>query len=208
MSTPSSTKPSVESVLGKLREVLTTLSLTDTSAALETELESRLVDPTAAVLGQLASRVDKILGPPSAVSCTPTIQQPTASFDAEPSVSTTIPFSEMLLPDTWYLPAGSTGRNTDFTGQDSIALFEWLRMSDSNGVMLRKQRGRGTPQSEAVFHEPPVMSEDQANTLAMVQLPVLYNPFMNGLEDERELQLTPGSMIAGRCALRVRSGLN
>ena len=68
---------------------------------------------------------------------------------------------------------------------------------------LRQRRGVGTPQQRVVFHDPPPMPEPMASSLAFISLPLLYNPNVNGLEDQSELHLPVGALVAGRC---VREG--
>jgi len=71
---------------------------------------------------------------------------------------------------------------------------------------LRQRRGVGTPQQRVVFHDPPPMPEPMASSLAFISLPLLYNPNVNGLEDQSELHLPVGALVAGRYRIAANIG--
>eukprot|EP00966_Prymnesium_polylepis_P140390 3242938-Prymnesium_polylepis.1 len=66
-----------------------------------------------------------------------------------------------------------------------------------NEDAYRKRRSRDH-MSRVVFHDPPPMTSDKARKLAHIALPVLYNPHINGLEDNADLPLEVGSIIVER----------
>ena len=65
-----------------------------------------------------------------------------------------------------------------------------------NEETYRKRRNRDH-MNRVVFHDPPPMP-DKARKLAHIALPVLYNPHINGLEDNAELPLEVGQVIVER----------
>jgi len=66
-----------------------------------------------------------------------------------------------------------------------------------NEETYRKRRSRDH-MSRVVFHDPPPMSSDKSRKLAHISLPVLYNPYVNGLEDNADLPLDVGSVLVER----------
>ena len=70
--------------------------------------------------------------------------------------------------------------------------------TESDTLLLRRQRGRSAQQSCVVFREGVPMSDEQANAVERLDLPLLYNPHIRGLEDSPELALENGTLIAGR----------
>ena len=70
--------------------------------------------------------------------------------------------------------------------------------SEDDSQVLRRQRGRSAQQSCVVFREGLPMSDEQAKAVARLELPLLYNPYVRGLEDSPELNLDPDTLIAGR----------
>jgi len=63
---------------------------------------------------------------------------------------------------------------------------------------LRKRFGEGTPQQRVLFHDPPKMRSQHEADLACVSLPVIFNPHVNGLEDDSEVQIDVNTVIIGR----------
>ena len=70
--------------------------------------------------------------------------------------------------------------------------------TDEEASALRKQRTRSAQQSCVVFREGKPMSEAQQRTIETLALPMLYNPFIRGLEDSPELVVSEGTVLAGR----------
>ena len=66
-----------------------------------------------------------------------------------------------------------------------------------NEETYRKRRNRDH-MNRVVFHDPPPMSSDKARKLAHISLPVLYNPHINGLEDNADLPLEVGQVLVER----------
>ena len=79
-----------------------------------------------------------------------------------------------------------------------LALIERLRVPDDAAREYRMRRGTRSAVDAIVFHEPPTMSEEQKGALMTIQLPVCFNPTINGLEEEREFRIPSGSFVAGR----------
>ena len=100
--------------------------------------------------------------------------------------------------DTWLRPPGSTGIERDLETQTPLVLFNRLGMNRDDGSTYRAHRGRRTAQDEVVFHEPPAMSSAQENSLIHMNLLLIYNPNVNGLEEVSDLPTTAGTVIAGR----------
>jgi len=63
---------------------------------------------------------------------------------------------------------------------------------------LRKRHGTGTPQQRVLFHDRPEMPSAHKADLAFLSLPIVYNPHVNGLEDDAELQIDVNTVIIGR----------
>ena len=101
-------------------------------------------------------------------------------------------------PVTWLRPPGSTGIERDLEEQTPLVMFKRLSMDKDDGSKYRAHRGRRTAKDEVVFHEPPAMSSAQANSLIHMNLPLIYNPNVNGLEEVSDLPTTAGTVIAGR----------
>jgi len=87
-----------------------------------------------------------------------------------------------------------------------IQHVDHVPVSDVDDAKLRTRRGQGTPQQRVVFHDPLQMSKETAETLAHISLPLLYNPHVNGLEDQPELSLPVGALIAGRYRVAANIG--
>jgi hypothetical protein len=79
-------------------------------------------------------------------------------------------------------------------------VFQRTKMAEADSLVYRNRRGSGTLQSENVFHEPRPMPEQQKREVVHMDLPLVYNPNINGLEDTRSLHLVAGSIVAGRQA--------
>ena len=71
-------------------------------------------------------------------------------------------------------------------------------LGEEESLNLRRQRARLAQQSCVVFREGTPMDEQQRATVEMLALPLLYNPYIRGLEDSPELCLDEGVLIAGR----------
>lgn len=69
----------------------------------------------------------------------------------------------------------------------------------------RNRRSRD-PLSRVVFHDPPSANTPRSNSLVRITLPVLYNPYTNGLEDEPELALDVGSVLIDRYRIVAHIG--
>ena len=87
-----------------------------------------------------------------------------------------------------------------------VAFFDFAEVGAEEEAKLRKRRGVGTPQQRVVFHDPVAMPTTTAETLAHISLPLLYNPHVNGLEDQPELSLPVGGIIAGRYRVSASIG--
>ena len=74
------------------------------------------------------------------------------------------------------------------------------------GLALRRQRTRSAQQSCVVFREGLPMSEAQAQEVETLALPLLYNPYIRGLEDSPELALDEDTLIAGRYRVAAMIG--
>lgn len=71
---------------------------------------------------------------------------------------------------------------------------------------LRKRFGQGSPQQRVLFHDPPSMPLPHATDLAYVSIPVVYNPRVNGLEDDSELLVEVRAQTTARASpLRLLS---
>ena len=70
--------------------------------------------------------------------------------------------------------------------------------SDEDAATLQRQRGRNAAQSCVVFREGQPMTEEQAKAVETIQMKLLYNPHVRGLEDTPELVLNIDTMIAQR----------
>ena len=101
------------------------------------------------------------------------------------------------------LPHQSTSTNDTST---RVQLFEMQPVAPEEEGRLRQRRGTGTPQQRVVFHDPVEMPTEQAETLAHISLPLLFNPHVNGLEDQAELTLPVGAVIAGRYRVAANIG--
>ena len=87
-----------------------------------------------------------------------------------------------------------------------VALYDHVQVGPEDESRLRQRRGVGTPQQRVVFHDPAAMPAAIAETLAHISLPLLYNPHVNGLEDQPELLLPVGGLIAGRYRVTANIG--
>jgi hypothetical protein len=85
-------------------------------------------------------------------------------------------------------------------------LFKRTPVSMDEESKLRQRRGVGTPQQRVMFHDPIEMPASVAETLAHIALPLLYNPHINGLEDQPELSLPVGGVIASRYRVAANIG--
>ena len=79
-----------------------------------------------------------------------------------------------------------------------LRLFDIFACKPEESNMLRRQRGQTQGPTRVIFRDGREMSSEQANDLAHVSLPLLYNPSVNGLEDSSELPLVVGNVIAQR----------
>jgi hypothetical protein len=79
-------------------------------------------------------------------------------------------------------------------------------LGEEEGQMLRKQRSRSAQQSCVVFREGTPMSEQQAAAVSTLPLPLLYNPYIRGLEDSPELAIDESIVIAGRYKVNALIG--
>ena len=70
--------------------------------------------------------------------------------------------------------------------------------SEEEATALRRQRNRSAQQSCVVFREGKPMTDEQAGRMETLLLPLLYNPFIRGLEDSPELIIDEGTLLAGR----------
>eukprot|EP00966_Prymnesium_polylepis_P074776 1734980-Prymnesium_polylepis.1 len=62
--------------------------------------------------------------------------------------------------------------------------------TDEEAAALQRQRGRNTAQNCVVSREGRSMSEEQSKAVEAIELQLLYNPHVRGLEDTPELVLT------------------
>jgi hypothetical protein len=85
-------------------------------------------------------------------------------------------------------------------------LYDLVPLLGEEGMRTRLRRGEGTPQQRAVFHEPEAMNDDEPDALAHLSLAMIYNPNLNGLEDQPDLSLRVGSLIAGRYRVAASIG--
>lgn len=79
-----------------------------------------------------------------------------------------------------------------------LRLFEIFACKPEESEKLRRQRGQTQGPTRVIFRDGRHMSAEEANDLAHVSLPLLYNPSVNGLEDSSELPLAVGVVIAQR----------
>ena len=79
-----------------------------------------------------------------------------------------------------------------------LRLFDIFACKPEESHTLRRQRGQTQGPTRVIFRDGREMSSEQANDLAHVSLPLLYNPSVNGLEDSSELPLVVGTVIAQR----------
>jgi hypothetical protein len=113
---------------------------------------------------------------------------------------------EAIMPVTaekiqaWTRPPGSGGIAKDLSTQDPIELFERLSMNEADGSKYLRFGRQKAHDKGVVFHTSPPMSSGEQSKLVVMNLPLIYNPHKNGLEDERELRLVEGLVIGGRYA--------
>lgn len=74
------------------------------------------------------------------------------------------------------------------------------RSCTTQAALLAQQPGHahGINPTKVVFHDGAELSAAQEAELAHVSLPMLYNPHVNGLEDNPELPISVGVVIAQR----------
>ena len=136
------------------------------------------------------------------VESTATLRKEMARLGNAPVVWPQLANTDTEALEAWHRPRGWLTSNA--AQRASTVLFQRLRLSEAtnprvtDGAALRQRRGIGTPRSNVIFQDPPAMSNEQWNEIHLINLPMLYNPHVNGLEDERELTLVNGSTIAGR----------
>ena len=92
-------------------------------------------------------------------------------------------------------PPGSTELTTDLAAQTALVLYAPLGMGQEDSA---RYRACHTAKAEVIFHDPPVMSRAEERELAILNLPMFYNPHVNGLEDLPNLQPAVDAVIAGR----------
>ena len=73
-----------------------------------------------------------------------------------------------------------------------LRLFEIFACKPEESEKLRCQRGQTQGPTRVIFRDGMHMSAEEANDLAHVSLPLLYNPSVNGLEDSSETPLAVG----------------
>jgi len=94
--------------------------------------------------------------------------------------------------------SASQGRSGSDKKPPRLHLFDIYACNAEESHSLRRQRGQTHGPTRVIFRDGHQMSAEQANDLAHVSLPLLYNPSVNGLEDSSELPLSVGTVIAQR----------
>ena len=135
-----------------------------------------------------------------------------ADADVEPEMSVMLSQIDAIptssggqTPTTWHhatrdhaAEAGASTRSTP-SRRLGVRLHQLnAAASAEEGTALRRQRQRTAQQSCVVFREGAPMSEAQAREVDMLPLPLLFNPYIRGLEDSPELNLAEHTLLAGR----------
>lgn len=79
-------------------------------------------------------------------------------------------------------------------------------LGEEEGQLLRKQRSRSAQQSCVVFREGTPLTEAEAASVETLALPLLYNPYLRGLEDSPELPIDEDTLVAGRYRVNTLIG--
>lgn len=108
-------------------------------------------------------------------------------------------------PTNWHHAAAADRGSTDASSRSTPSRRLGVRLHDldptasvEEGAALRRQRTRSAQQSCVVFREGLPMTDAQAHEVETLLLPLLYNPYLRGLEDSPELVLDENTIIAGR----------
>jgi len=142
--------PRANAALSKVFDFLLSKSLTDTCMTLRHELDARSPATEANGLDQYTSELEKLLDQAT----------PMSDNSTDGSSVVQVPASSTLAPEEmWHWRVQGNAR--DLLQQDVLELFEPLRMSEVKELPMRQRRGRGTPQSNACFHDTLSMSEEQ-----------------------------------------------
>ena len=188
-------------IFSKVLEFLSSKSFGDTESALRKELQELLAKGlTLADLNQFTSELERDLQLP--ISLPKEISLPDESTSDEHRARGLLALNTSQGPS-----AECTAEQVASLDRvDALLLFKAVPYVGPLASELRKKRGLGTAREHVTFHELEAMPADEETAIVRLNLPMVFNPNLNGLEDERELHLHGGDIVAGRYRVARKLG--
>jgi hypothetical protein len=189
-------------LLVKVLDFLGHMQLSEACTDLHLKLQAQCSEANAEALNQCCSALEELL---ELVAASKTTLEPLSTdggaLGPSPVIDEQTASRRQEDLDAWHRPRGSTGVAMDLSAQPTLVTYTHLHMGTRNNLTYRAKH---TTEGKVVFHDPPLMSQAEETELAYINLPMIYNPRLNGLEDMPNLRTGVGTVIAGRyCSITL-----
>lgn len=194
-------------VFAKVLEFLSSKSFTDTESALRKEVQGLLAKGMApADFNQFTSELERDLF--LSISLPTKVSMPVDETPVITSTTGTTPQKRAWEQVTLNKPELQGAALHLQCIECPVPLFKPVpsKGPGTKDSELRDRRGRGTAREHVVFHELEAMPANEETAAAQLNMPMIFNPHISGLEDEREFNLRAGDVIAGRYRMARKLG--